>query len=508
MDEISLHLRLKVFLLFGAFFLSGCAHESGSDRSVPGVQTIYEFSYWIDKSGNANIDEVAQLLINPSFKSTNSDHVNFAIADSVVWLSFQIPAKDEIQYLSPGNESTVWQATLYGQDSLGTYQWISDYNHLDDKDPSAYLSFRALGLLLPANGTENYLLRISARRHRNYSLKTGNLSEMTSYLIQKEIIPVAFIAFMLCIFIYNIFLFVSTKDFIFIPYLVYVLFIMFAVPFHGGYVLFSTKWMWQGVPFYTVWTSIGYLSGGLFALIYLDLWKTAPRFAKVIIALMIVLVVIVPILDASLLVPIGTMAQIVSIASLLFNLNLWGASVYVWIKGLANARFYATGWLFAISSMVLFILSTNGVIPYNTFIEQSFYYGFAIEAVLFAFALGDRMNVLKKEKRELEKAHVNYITEQNRLLAKQSFMNSHLLRAPLSRILGLVGLMKFPNSEEENAHFVDLIETSTKEMDSIAKKMSAMLEEEGYLDEYQEDFEEVKQSIYKELQSGSDQSST
>lgn len=504
MDEIPQHLRRKVFLLFCALGLWGCAFGSGLDHNAPDVKTIYEFSYWIDQDGNASIEEVAERLNNSSFQANNSDHVNFAIADSVVWLSFQVPPKEEIQYLSPGNESTVWHGILYAQDSLGVYHQVSDYDHLYETDPSVFLPFRTLGMQLPDNGNENYLLRISARRHRNYSLKTGNLSEMTSYLIQKEIIPVAFIAFMLCIFIYNIFLFVSTKDLIFIPYLVYVLFIMFAVPFHGGYVLFSTKWMWQGVPFYTVWTSIGYLSGAVFAIMYLDLWRTAPRFTRWILFLTCILVIVVPILDASLMVPIGTMAKIVSITSLIFNLSLWGASIYVWIKGLANARFYATGWLFAISSMVLFILSTNGVIPFNSFVEQSFFYGFAIEAVLFAFALGDRMNTLKREKRALEIEHVNYITEQNRLLAKQSFMNSHLLRAPLSRILGLIGLMKYPNSKEENDHFVGLIEKSTHEMDDIAKKMSAMLEEEGYLDEYQEDFEEVKQSIYKDLNKDKD----
>lgn len=464
------------------------------------VKTIYEFSYWIDEDGQANVQQASGVLENSFFKANDSDHVNFAITDSVVWLAFNIQPEKTIQYLSPGNESTIWQAALYTKDSLGKYRRLSSYDHL--KATSEYLPFRTLGIPLSNTGTGDYLLRLSARRHRNYILKTGGLSEMTSYLIQKEIIPVAFIAFMLCIFIYNIFLFVSTKDRVFIPYLVYVLFILFAVPFHGGYVLFSTAWMWQGVPFYTVWTSIGYLSGGLFALLYLDLGRTAPRFAKIIIFLMLILVIVVPVLDASLMVPIGTMAKIVSIASLLFNLNLWGASVYVWIKGLANAQFYATGWLFAISSMVLFILSTNGVIPYNSFVEQSFYYGFAIEAVLFAFALGDRMNVLKKEKRALEVEHVNYITEQNRLLAKQSFMNSHLLRAPLSRIMGLTNLLKYTNSREENDHFVDLVEQSTVEMDDIAKKMSAMLEEHGYLDEYQEDFEEVKQSIYRDLKKG------
>lgn len=463
------------------------------------LSTISKFAYHLDEKGSFTWQEAASLLQQQQFVSVSSDLINFPIQDSVVWFAFSV--SPQAQYLNIGNESTVWTATLYAKDSLAHYQPVVTYDHLKDAASSGLLPFRTLGI--PLSGAQDYLLRVSARRHRNYSLKTGDLSSMTSYLIQKEIIPVAFIAFMLCIFIYNIFLLVSTKDLIFIPYLIYVMFVAFAVPFHGGYVLYSKSWMWQGVPFYTVWTSIGYLSGAVFAIMYLDLRNTARHFAQWITFLTVMLVVVVPVLDASLMVPIGSMAKIVSITSLLFNLSLWGSAVYVWVNGLANAKFYVTGWLFAISAMVLFILSTNGIIPYTSFVEQSFYYGFAIEAVLFAFALGDRMNILKREKRALEKAHVSYITEQNRLLAKQSFMNSHMLRAPLSRIMGLTNLMKHPNTKEENDHFVSLIENSTTEMDDIAKRMSAMLEEHGYLDQYQEDFEEVKQSIYKDLEGDS-----
>ncbi|UXX80364.1 hypothetical protein N7E81_04530 [Reichenbachiella carrageenanivorans] len=460
------------------------------------LSVVSEFSYLLDAEGSLTLKEATDLLRQQQFVSVSSELINFSIQDSVIWFAFNLSSQEE--YLNIGNESTVWTATLYAKDSLSDYQSIVTYDHLMGAQQSGLLPFRTLGI--PLNGAQDYLLRVSARRHRNYSLKTGDLSAMTSFLIQKEIIPVAFIAFMLCIFIYNVFLLVSTKDFIFIPYLVYVMFVAYAVPFHGGYVLFSKSWMWQGVPFYTIWTSIGYLSGAIFAIMYLDLRNTARHFAQWITFLTVMLVVVVPLLDASLMVPIGTMAKIVSITSLLFNLSLWGSAVYVWVNGLAHAKFYVTGWLFAISSMVLFILSTNGIIPYNSFVEQSFYYGFAIEAVLFAFALGDRMNILKREKRALEKAHINYITEQNRLLAKQSFMNSHMLRAPLSRIMGLTNLLKYPNSADEHEHFVGLIEKSTEEMDGIAKKMSAMLEEHGYLDQYQEDFESVKQSIYKDLE--------
>ncbi len=461
--------------------------------------SITESYYLVDPTGKATIIEVTSSFQKGHFQNTFKKPINFSIMDSVVWFSCYVNTIQEDKYISPGNESTAWEVELYAQSESGRFERQLSYDHLEGQNQEGVLPFRTLGLALPQNYDGQILLRIAGRRHKNYALKVGNLTSMTSYLIQKQMIPIAFMAIMLCIFVYNLFLLISTRDLVFIPYLLYVLFISFAIPFHGGYVLFSAKWMWQGMPFYTLWTSIGYLTAAFFTIYYLDLRRTSVRFFYLIVFLSSILVVVIPILDATSMLLFGTISIILSITSFLFYLSLWAAGIYAWVRGQQNARFYVIGWLFALSSMILFILSVNGLIAYTNFVEQSFYYGFAVEAVLFAFAIGGRMKILQLEKIALEVEHVNYITEQNRLLAKQSFMNSHLLRAPLSRILGLINLLKSPLSKKENERYVSLVEDSTIEMDDISKRISAMLEEGGYLDEYQEDFEEVKQSIYKEL---------
>ncbi|UXP30908.1 hypothetical protein N6H18_11155 [Reichenbachiella agarivorans] len=467
-----------------------------NNHQFPLIQGVYQL---VDTTGVLTVDQVATLWENDHFQTLSNDIINCGIKDSVIWLGFKHPS-NALEYLSPGSESIVWRATLFAPDTVGQYQMTYHYDHLNPETRIAGFPYRTVAIPLPAHQSDYFLLRIAARRHRNYILKTGDLTQITNYLLHKESIPLAFIGFMLCIFIYNVFLLFSTRDIIFIPYLIYLLFVTYAVPFHNGYVLFSEEWMWQGNPFYTVWTSIGYLTGGWFAIIYLDLKKNAPQLRYWIMLLMTVLVVIVPLLDVSGWLHVGIMAVIVSVSSLLFNLSLWSAGVYIWIKGVSHAHYYVLGWLFAISGMVLFILSTNGIIPYNDFVEESFYYGFAIEAVLFAFAIGDRMNVLKKEKRALEVEYLDYTKEQNWLLAKQSFMNSHLLRAPLSRIIGLLNILHYSNSQEESNEYLKHIEDSTTEMDYVAKRMSAMLENEGYLDQYENEFNEVRKSIYQDLE--------
>ena len=469
---------------------------SNSAEAINNLTHPMEVRYLVDAQGDLDVELVKSKLALGEFKTMPSQVVNFPIQDSVVWMAFKVNLTEGKQwFLSPGNESTVWQASLFEINSHMATSRVFYYDHLNPEGSSISFPFRTLAIELPSP-TGSYLLRLSARRHRNYLLKVGDLSTMTDYLVRKEMIPVAFIAFMLCMFIYNCFLFISTRDTVFIPYLFYLLFVAYAIPFHSGYVLFSTFWMWQGNPFYTLWTSIGFLSGGLFAISYLNLRQNAPWVRVWIIFWIVVLVVVIPLLDTSGWLSIEVMALIVSIVSVTFNLSLLTASIYVWIKGVWNARFYTTGWLFVICSMVLFVLSTNGVIPNTSFVENSFYYGFALEAVLFAFALGDRMNVLKKEKRAIELNYLDYVTDQNKFLAQQSFMNAHLLRAPLSRILGLLNIIKF-SSPSESAELIKHIESSTEEMDGIARRMSSLLEKRGVMDKYQADFDQLKEDLKK-----------
>ncbi|MBU2913257.1 sensor histidine kinase [Reichenbachiella agariperforans] len=473
------------------------AHDATGKDTLGRITPTYLL---VDTAADLPIDTVVKMFAEGKFQPVNREIINLPIKDSVVWLAFRRPLTDQArQYLSPGSESTIWRATLYTLDTVGQYQPYFHFDHLRSDTRPDGLPFRTVAIPLPDKLNDDLLLlRLAARRHRNYILKTGDISTMSHYQLHKDTIPLIFIGFMLCIFIYNVFLFLSTRDIVFLPYLLYLLFVTYAVPFHNGYVLFSEEWMWQGNPFYTVWTGIGYLTGAIFAILYLDLKNTAPRFRVWIILLTFILVVIVPLLDVSRWFHVGIMAKIVSTTSLVFNLSLWFSGLYVWIKGrIEHAHYYVLGWLFAIAGMVLFILSTNGIIPYTDFVEQSFFYGFAIEAVLFAFALGDRMNVLKKEKRALEVEYLDYTKEQNWLLAQQSFMNSHLLRAPLSRILGLLNLLKFTHSKEESDLYIEHIERSTVEMDGIAKKMSVMLEKEGYMNQYETEFNEVRKSIYE-----------
>ena len=65
------------------------------------------------------------------------------------------------------------------------------------------------------------------------------------------------------------------------------------------------------------------------------------------------------------------------------------------------------------------------------------------------------------------------LENKNKRLSEYAFINSHMLRAPVSRILGLINLIKNSNiniSLQETEELIGLLGKSTDELDNIVKK--------------------------------------
>jgi GAF domain-containing protein len=73
--------------------------------------------------------------------------------------------------------------------------------------------------------------------------------------------------------------------------------------------------------------------------------------------------------------------------------------------------------------------------------------------------------------------------EQNKKLTEYAFVNAHLLRGPLSRILGLVEIIQQPQTtKEELITYIELLHKSTKELDGVVHKITDILHEGRNLD--------------------------
>lgn len=79
---------------------------------------------------------------------------------------------------------------------------------------------------------------------------------------------------------------------------------------------------------------------------------------------------------------------------------------------------------------------------------------------------------------EMVRERTEKVQKQLDQLLKYAFMNSHEVRAPLSRIQGLIPLILAEKSEETKKFMLEQLDTSSKELDNIIKEMNKMLESE------------------------------
>jgi len=88
------------------------------------------------------------------------------------------------------------------------------------------------------------------------------------------------------------------------------------------------------------------------------------------------------------------------------------------------------------------------------------------------------IKMLNENLDELVKERSKKIEQQLRQLKNYANMNSHQVRAPLARILGLLGLLKMETDDEyKKIHLTKLYESS-QELDEVIRKMNRLLETE------------------------------
>jgi hypothetical protein len=69
------------------------------------------------------------------------------------------------------------------------------------------------------------------------------------------------------------------------------------------------------------------------------------------------------------------------------------------------------------------------------------------------------------------------LNQQNKQLTEYAFVNAHLLRGPLSRILGLIEIIRLSKNQDDLLSLVNMLDASTKELDGVVHKITSILHE-------------------------------
>lgn len=261
------------------------------------------------------------------------------------------------------------------------------------------------------------------------------------------------------VLLYNLFLYLSTRERGFRLYLLYVAaFFFWGLIFRG----YAFQYAWPTMPILNnqilpLAAGISYCFFGLFALEYLDVRRLAPRWLYLtnVLGILLIVVALLPPLFGyyaiafALSVPVGTFIIICSTFTGFILLR----------QGSRPARYFLLAFTFLSLGVMLYYVQLLGWVSASPLTEYGVQVGSSLEVLLLAFGLADQMNTLKADKLRAErKARTAQLALNTRLTLEVQQRTRELEMA--NQRLNTLAITDELTGAFNRRHFNQLLETS------------------------------------------------
>ncbi|MDB5274289.1 MAG: multi-sensor signal transduction multi-kinase [Chitinophagaceae bacterium] len=244
------------------------------------------------------------------------------------------------------------------------------------------------------------------------------------------------------------------------------------------------QFLWPNQPWLNQYVAVFYachVTGLLFSQKFLSLRQTAPWLNKLYTACFIYVGVLVVInLMGYYNISIQYIVYYFYISSLLFLFS--GIYIY-FIKKYKPAFYYMLAWGFYSMSGMVYMMASEGLIPFTFLTKNAMKIGNILEIVFLFMAVIDKIYDLREGKQRSDRESLRLVEENRQILlarnnALEKFANftAHNIRGPVSSIMGLTNLFQMvKQNEEETGKVVGYIKQSAQKLDEVVKDMITLL---------------------------------
>jgi two-component system, sensor histidine kinase LadS len=534
--------HIPFWIIFSIYTLNVSAQTNG-------VVTLQQTGDWLlvgknlfyleDASGKLSIKDIQAPVWQKKWIRHTKDVFSQPATHAAIWFKVQVcNLTTEDAWLEIGS-TLPWYIDFYVPNHQGVYQLPLQTGTMR---PVKNKSYQVNTFWLPLNKAKDiqiktYYIRIKCGFTFEAPMHIGTLRSFHQNKSLNDFLVGGFVGIMLIMFLYNLFVYFSTRDHLYLFYLGYLLWTSFTIPHLNNYPflhyltpsLVSKEW-WQS-NFY-LWHPPIYVFVGYFCIVYLHLSQKLPWVKRLLQLEMIILVLVYPLLYIFGMsnIDITTPYQLIV---LLFYFTCLFSGYYLFFKRDYHSMFYALGWTFMIVGVFIYLSAINGALPFNNFTRNIMYFGFSIEAWMFSLALGNKINVMRQQtqtaqRQVLEKMRENQklIKEQNDVLEKTvkertreleeskdkilaqkesirsmnksledkvkkrtqilsyqnekfkeyTFANSHKVRKPLANVLGLINLIDEEDVPPIIHDYMKMLAQNAHELDDVIREMNTILD--------------------------------
>ena len=253
-----------------------------------------------------------------------------------------------------------------------------------------------------ANQAVTLLIKLKTQGTIVLPLLTSSVEHYAAQRAQEQLIYGAYFGVSLAMLIYNLLLFIYLRDRSYFYYCAFVSTIFF---YSLAYTGFGFQWLWPEFPVLNkialpFSVALGFLTSTLFAQNFLQLKHRAKWVKHTFqgcIGLSALSVIYTLLSDYSNGIMFASIVQFFLSAVFLIT------AVYLWIKGVKEAKYFTIAWAAFIIGTTLNASRVMGLVPSNTFTIYAHLYGTVIEMLLLSMGLAYRFEVLRGESHQLSK---------------------------------------------------------------------------------------------------------
>jgi signal transduction histidine kinase len=264
-------------------------------------------------------------------------------------------------------------------------------------------------------------LKISSSEPIRFTGVISSENDFYSSFNKRTVLINIYIGIMLALFFYNLFLYFSVLDIIYLYYSMYVLFIALAQLSISGhsYLYF----LYQNPLLYEIsivgFTSIASVFAIPFVRSFLNTQQRLPNFDWMLKILWVsyIITFLLRVFGA-----VTLSYQITDINGALVVIIFFSIAIILVRRKIQSATYFLFAWSFFLIGIIFYILQTQGYFNLGFYANLPMLIGTALEALLLSFALADKINILKKEKDKEHAERLLMLAENEQLVREQNSM--------------------------------------------------------------------------------------
>jgi signal transduction histidine kinase len=373
-------------------------------------------------SDSTHSPDTATVMGSSLFRPSSKDIPNFTEYDIHHWLRFSVTNQTDITTLYLTIQTPILpDVRLYkvmGKHLQLMSRTGSRYPFYDREVTDVNFTFN---LHLLRGDTAQYYLSILSDRNLVLPILIGTRAAIEDASDTNVFTIGTYFGILLVIFFYNLFIYFSVNDRSYLTYIVYIFFLGMSQLTSSG---FGFRYIWPHYPelneyILVFFSNMVCITAIIFAVDFLQIRKYTPR---VMWAVGYFIASYTLAIGANLLGYNKFSINVLNINAILMGVMLIPASAYIAQKGFRTAYFYLVAWTLLFLGLIAWSLKNYGILPSNQFTNYVLYIGSSLEAILLSIALGDKINVLKKEKQVSQEQALEISLENERLVREQNLL--------------------------------------------------------------------------------------